>query len=724
MVDLQSLLNMANSDNKKERKQAAQELGDLPESYPEAISALEKLTKDSDRGVRRESEKSLRNLSAKPAPVAAVSTHGGTSGTGFDKTIGDTSLQPGEFDYETSLSAEEEEKLDKEFEGKGLNVIVHETSEFTLDSNGKLVEKSKAKGKLTVSNDGSRDGIYGIDLELDNIGAVNVSEGNTALEQKMQVEDLGPKESWSSEYEFETEESPIEVTSKYYEKGSSLVPNFLGGREVDFINEINITNTSESGLQNLVISKSVNQNATIVDTECEKGDASTSGSEVTLKLEELNPGDTVNLKIILNGSLPEGVEIYKAGKLKIEYKEPKLYSGLSPKSIDGVSNLRHRIRRAERSEEPGVYDCVVHIENTSEFTYNLNTLKVFEGDISNQNLILDWDGTTATEQEREIQPTEKLAFEFAYDHPEGDPPTFGQFLDFSVQHEMYLESTSTIVVPEEDLKFMALAVSKEYKVTKVPSYTRTEIPTVIKVTGVGTYPLEAVTVTDEIPSGFEGPKSEEVVVNYNGQTLSSGYEVRGSGVNSTDTSSKRDLIVEFEHLENNDLVHGFKQDDVFEISYPTHIVRPEKDSPVLRGAVKSEGFIYSAPDQKVTAEAMDLIEGIEVVHERIAMDISKEVQWTRVEGQKGFNIVLHGTNFGNKTVNFTLKDLVPTGFDIYGETHETPQATHEDRTETEEGVLKSWRFEGISPDAEIDVKYTIVGSGRYDSRKAQVIAQG
>ncbi len=725
-MDLTKLLQRARSSDKKERKNAASEMGDLEYKYPEALAELQRLKEDdSDRGVRKEAEKALKKLEQKPAPpVAEVKTRGGTAGTAFDDEIGDKSLRIGEFDYESSLSTEEERAIDAMHEGKGLVLEIKEKQRMVLDSLGVLKEANPIEGEVKVLNNGTKDRIFGIDLRLDNFNKLEEIEGETEFAEEIGIVDLDPNETWVKHYKFETEEEPIKVKVNYVDKETGLLPNFLGKERVLFSTEIEITNTKNEDIENLMVIKHVSKNATVEDASSSMGDVTVEDSKVKLKVDKIPSGETIKFVIDLNGSLPEGEEAYEAEQIEISYDRPQLLSGLEFKGIDGVSNHRQSLKRQEREEEPGVYDCVVYFENKSEFPYDLNTLKVFEGDIGNQTLVLDWDGTQSTEEEREVQPGEKIAFEFAFEYDGEGAPTFGRIVDFTVQGHSHIYTHTELVIPPEKLKFMALAVQKTYELKQVPSYRKTSVPTLVKVIGVGTYPLEALIVKDTIPSGFEAPEKDEIQVFYNGEELKDGYEVKGAVGDKDNITAEKVLEFHFEHLEENSDIGGFKENDIIELKYPVTVVRPTKDQGILKGGVVAEGFIYANPDQKVISSVEDEIEGIQVVHERIAINVSKELIATRTSEGKGYEITLYGENYGNKAVTFTLKDLIPKGFRIVGETREEPPVIAEDVKTSDDGVEKLWTFENVPPQSEVKVNYTIVGEGKYNPRDAQVLAQG
>lgn len=111
MSEITDLLEKTQDSNKKERQHAVKELGDLDKKYPPVIEKLEDLqNNDPDKGVRKEAEKSLKKLKDKPLEEAIAKEEAGIDGTGFDDEVGDSDLDPGEYDMESSLTKEEEDR--------------------------------------------------------------------------------------------------------------------------------------------------------------------------------------------------------------------------------------------------------------------------------------------------------------------------------------------------------------------------------------------------------------------------------------------------------------------------------------------------------------------------------------------------------------------------------------------------------------------------------------
>ena len=780
---LNQLISLAESSNKNDRRSAAEGLGNLNYAYPQAIATLERLKGDKDRRTKSNADKALNKLMKRDPPP--------TGSDGYSEEVGDSDLKPGEVDHESSMTDAEEDRAEEEAAGKGLGVKVIELNNVVIDPKGKFVSREQGTGSIVVKNTGSQNRIYGIDMFLDNLSGVKPMEGEEELADQIVVGELNPKEKWEKGYTFETEEAPISAKVSYLDPATNLLPNFRNSAEnpVDFITTIEITNTTDQPLKNVEVRKTVGEYGTPKGNNTTMGNGKVEDKTVIFSIEELPAGETATMTVEISGSLPEGVESYETGNLEIIYRQPDvLFSGLEYKSIDGISDLKQSLKRREREEEPGVFDCELHLENVSEFVYEMLSLKVMAGSISGEETpIIDWDGTAVSEDERELVPGEKNDFEFVYETDEGTP-TFGRTLNFTVQSFVEKYTQTALTVPPENLKFLSVGIAKDYILKKAPSYRETVVPTVVKVKGIGTYPLEALEITDSVPEGFSDIKEEAIEVYYNGQRLTEGFSISGNALGdgpdmpdsvnwseagepekvetkepldegeaegyeaaeeSEDTAKEGDFstsqeevnlasrtfTVKFEHMEENELfkvgegedaLAGLKENDIIEVRYPVTLLRPAKDSPPQKAPCKVEAWIYDAEDQKIVAGTEDEIVGIEIVHERIDVEISKMNQGIVVDGKNAYRITIEGVNEGSATVTFTLKDIIPKGFSIVGETVEEPAVSSEKGSETEVGEERVWTFENIEPNATVKVVYTIAGEegAVYNPRDALIVAQG
>lgn len=729
MTDLDTIIQNGKSGNGGNETLALNEIEQLPYQYPEIVELLEWMQNNTGRRTRGRAKKLLSNHMNLPL---ASEVEGNASevetGDGYSDEIGDSDLETGEYEHESSLSSAQEDRLDAKAAGKGLVVLHKEQLKLDVSSDGTVEKISPGEGTIIVQNSGSSNRIYGIDLKLENTGDVEVEEGE--FTDNISIGDLDADETWVQKYSFEKEFDPINISIKYFDPESGLSPDFLGKEDVGFVCEITGANTYEQPITNFTLRKTVGENGNVENYDVSHGEVSTEGKDVIVKVEEIPAGDEFKFTINLKGTLPEGVEAYETGKTVVTYDVGDLtISPLVYKAIDGISDAKQRIRRREREENPGMYDCEFNFENLSEFTYDMLELKIFPKNLGQKGSvdpIIDWDGLSVTEDEREVQPTEKNDFEFVYESPD-KAPSFGSIVKFGVQSYPNVLTEAILTIPTERLRFMKMTVDKAYEITEVASYSRTEVPATVTIHGVGTQPLEALVVKDKVPAGFDNVDTDAIEVFYNGEKITEGFEISGDATGDGDTDGDRLLEVNFEHLEEIEAFEGgLNKDDVIEIKYPTAVIKPPKDSEPLKGGVNVEGFIYVKEEEKIYAEAEDEIVGLTVIHQRITIDVSKAIQGVTRDGEKAFKITLEGQNYGSKTTSFVISDFIPKGFNIVDGPNIAPEdAAEESEESSEDGKMMSWSFENIEPDTTFTVVYVIVGEEGvvFNPREAQVMGQ-
>jgi hypothetical protein len=806
MSDLNTFLELARSTDKNDRKSAAEGLGELDYKYQKAVNALQKLTDDNERGVRRAAEKALNNLLEKPSPPEdkKIKDPLRAESQGYSTEVGDSSLQKGQYAQETSLTPEQEAQLKKEAEGKGVKLVIKEENKVVVDSQGNFVSREKGIGSVVIQNTGEINRIFGIDLELTNLKGIKPVKDKSVLEEAMAIGELDAQETWETEYEFETEKEPVKVNISYMDPETKLLPNFRANldKPTPFLATIEINNTTKEALTNLVVDVGLGDYGKGIKVETSVGEGKIEEKSVIVEIPELAAGGKATLNVNIEGKLPEGVDAYETGEIRITYDEPyQLFSGMDFKHIDGISDLKRSLRRKEREEEPGVYDCELHFQNLSEFVYDMIKVNVYAGNIDEKTVLVDWDGLTVSEKERSLVPTEMNDFEFVYESDDG-APTFGNDVVFTVKTFTEKFTQTTLTIPTERLKFLALGMNKVYRVTEVPSYRETTIPVILRVKGIGTYPLEALIIKDSIPPLFSDVNKKAIEVFLNGKKLTGGYKIDGQGVGTgpadipaeggktegkplkeektseqkpkdekpkteekKEEKSKEDtpkdkqpkteddgefapttseepklmgktFEISFENLHENvdfesqvdgETLKGFKEGDIIEVKYPISILKPARGSLALKGAAYATGFVYAAPETKVYSMADAGITGITVIHNRVDIDISKTIQGVKSsKGEKAYKITLEGNNFGNAPASFTIKDLIPKGFNLDGASKADPPVKEVEDKPTEKGSKKMWKFENIAPNSMFTVTYVIVGEqgSKYNPKDAQIMAQG
>ena len=101
-------------------------------------------------------------------------------------------------------------------------------------------------------------------------------------------------------------------------------------------------------------------------------------------------------------TLPEeGNDPYLIGDTKTTYKVvEKSLSGLDLDTVTGSSSVFQFISREEQEENPGDFDCLFELENTSEFEMDLKEVKIYEGPLDEGNIRVEWLGKDFPEEER------------------------------------------------------------------------------------------------------------------------------------------------------------------------------------------------------------------------------------------------------------------------------------------------------------------------------------
>ncbi|MCY3413457.1 MAG: HEAT repeat domain-containing protein [Candidatus Heimdallarchaeota archaeon] len=762
--NITKLLELSESDNKKDRKQAAMDMGELDSQFPAIMERLRDLSdNDEDRGVRKEAAKSLDRLATKPVAEAVVDDEGGSEDTAFDDEVGDSSLEAGEYDLESNLSDEEEDRIEAEATGKGLDVLIMERNFAILDYYGEVKEKLEAKGEVVVTNDGTKSRITGVDLELENVDAIT----SEVLAERIHIGLVAPGKdaAWRAEYSYEKEFDPIKVEQTYVDPETNVSPNFLGGEEKSFELRIMITNTLEVPIYNIKGEKLLNKLAKIGDMVFEGGEITRGSTEKTVTdedgnetsenfdtieftMEEIEAGASAEVIINISAALPDDMEAYHSYDLNVTYHvKDELTSGLEFKSIDGVSNMKQRIRRKQREEEPNMFDCEILFSNKSEFIYDMNKFQVYEGDRGSEKLVLDWDGNEATEDEREIVPGEDIMFEFVFESEDYSTPQFGNFIDFSVQHEMVKLSENLLTLPDQDLKFMALEISKVYtdaegnEITEleVESYRETPVHNRINLKGIGTFPIEGLDICEQIPPGFEPPAEDEIKVTRNGEEVSpEDYEYEL--VDDDEVAGGKKMFIRFrfvlpveegeeEEDDEEEESNGFKEGEEIIVNYTAIAMNPEPREDPIRALSYAEGYLNEAPDSKVRAETLIEGEGVlqmVVVHKRAEVDIAKTTFAVDYNGQNAYEIELEGENNGTSVENIVIEDLIPTGFKLLEDTITmTPEGETLDEKGTDEGQVYGWAFNDVEPDVILNIKFTVVEEDPdSDTRKLFTVYKG
>ena len=721
MDDYRELLNILRDTTrpKDERAEAAIRLGDLPYIYPEVLEELEKRSRkefEKEKKVRKAVEEAIKKLEGKPlAPEESYEA-------GSSETAGE-----GETDYvyesrEVPFAEEYDIPPKEEWVDVALLANVVETVEITVDSEGKIKDKGEATGQLTVLNQGKRDRVWGIDLYLENNEAVHPEDDeNGTLDEHIFIGDLDAQETFEVKYKGTIENpSIIELTQKYIDPQTDLPPNLIPGVEAKFNIILRIHNTSDGPVHNIELTKNLNELAVLQTHEVTKGEITISEDNhlVTWKIEEIGPNEDAEL-ILVASVTKEDLSPYYTGKVSLSYEtENEPQSGLKVKSLDGASNSYHEVERFEEEENPDNYKCAFVLGNLSEFNYVLNRVVVYEGSLENDTITVEWKTEEADEEEKTINPGEE--FRLTWDYPSPEEPTFGYDVDFTVKYETKYQSRVIITVPEEELEFIAISIKKDYEITEVQSYRAADIPEIITVEGLGNRAVEKLEIEDNVPEDFLPPKPGEVIVLKNNEEIPPEDYVVTIEPEDEDYEHPHTVKVLLENM-NEKSFGPLKAQEQIVVKYPIHAVKPRAEKEMYVAPAKAIADIYPPLEQPITVETTeDLVAKLVVVHKRKRFRTRKAVKGVTVNGEKQYMILISGQNEGSALITIQIKDMIPEGFSLVGDTFEEPAVDKEEHSFGEGGTAITWTFT-LQPGEIFKIKYHIKGEGVYNPKKAQAI---
>jgi uncharacterized repeat protein (TIGR01451 family) len=667
---------------------------------PEAVSVLQRIQRDDkDRGARNKAKDGANRIQQ------------------FGKPLG-----------ESEFSEEDEERaagdyraLEESEKGQaGLYVKIQESLQYRIDRDNNLVDEEGEEisglvgtGKLEIVNTGSKDRIWAIDAILEGVDEVifnaDEAQGTAVFGNSFALKELDPKSSKYVPFEYQVEAPKLSVQEDFWDlEKEDSPPLFARGEESGMKFTIKLTNEFDDALNDVVVKKYILDDSTTVGGfEASIGSLKQSsddeGSHVLWEIEEIEAGDTVEASCVMKVTLPEeGNDPYIIGDTKTTYKvKEKSLSGLGLDTITGSSSVFQFISREEQEENPGDFDCLFELENTSEFEMDLKEVKIFEGPLDEGNVRIEWLGTDFPEEERSIDPGETFSLDPWTITVEDDNmiPQFGRELDLSVKYLFDAEVVAECVLSGYALPFMGIEVTKTYEPLVIPSFRRTEVFSEQVVKSIGSTEIMYIQLSEAIPEGFEGPEREQIeILKASEQLEDFDFDLSGSNV-----------VITMEHLEDSEF-GPLAQDEEILVKYPLYATaKPEEE---FTGIVTVLGNIY--PEVKpISAEAE--AGPITVVHERRKLKIGKMVSSTSSEETNEYEVVLRGVNDGTAVIqNVEITDFLPNGFELVGETHEDPEVGFEEHSSVNNGQAMKWIFEEVQPEQKVEIRFKIRAPGEHD----------
>ncbi|MFX1364814.1 MAG: hypothetical protein ACFFCE_15555 [Promethearchaeota archaeon] len=434
-------------------------------------------------------------------------------------------------------------------------------------------------------------------------------------------------------------------------------------------------------------------NPRIVDTT--EGSANIEGTQIVWTIDKLAPEYTVMLKFTCNIMVTD-ITKRRTGTIEITYQSASSFAeGLDIGKFDAYTRNKFYVDTVERDEEPGMFDCKLVFDNSSEFIIQLFNADVYAPEDESKKFV-DIDPNDVP-----LLPSGAQWHSRKWEYESDEYPTFRKKLEFRVMPDFQTIVNGTAVLSDVILEIGSITGVMSYDITEVPTFRTKDVMAKLKIVNNGSAPLNEVSVIQETFSDeYQPPKADEIKLIWDGEEV----EVSAAAVSVENNVFKIDLT------DLKDSSNGmFMPESTMEFEYPIHCVNPARES-----TFDSE-ITYLANTFPVSQELefKPEVPVIEAMHIRRKFRIGKEVQ---AFGDLGnYRILLTIENIGeSKLTNLVLLDKVPDSFE-YGNYSTTPEITDEVGQDT-----LRWDIEVLEAGESLEITYEITGTGAYSPSDAQL----
>ena len=582
------------------------------------------------------------------------------------------------------------------------DVRIDETLEIKSKHDGEISE-STISGLLRVMNNGNKNRIWDIDIELKESEKTNLENTN------FHILDLDPQEDWTQDYTIKVKKvaQPLEIqeeidaTPEVEEVSQTLVL----GKEHEPLFKITLTNSSETPVSNIELRKDIPKVYDKVSNINESvGKAKKDGDQLVWEIDELDAGTTATLSFNTKIT-PDGSEPVSSGQIETKYTVlGQTFSGMDVDYVDGYTDNIYYVDRDERDEEPDVWDCKFIFKNRSEFPIKLLDVDLRAGDYNTEEQVvdlgpqLDPDVILNPGEEWESQP---------WDIESEDLPKFGKNVQFTIIGDVVNQLSASILIEPIEMPVFSLEGKKEFSETEIASYRETEITATTTINSTGSAPVDKFHIEDKVPTHFVVEDTDKVTITVNGKELDHA-KMSFSFDPSQDDERTKTMNIDVEDIL--EQIGPLEGDSTIILTYPLKAVNPvvgdEIEAGILFQAITEDGSVI-----ELLIESP--IEILNIVQIRRRVTDGRVIQQGSVKGQ--YNIIIIHKNRGDAAeVDKVFEEIIPENFTLVSANPDPEQV----------GDKLTWTFENIEPDQEIEIEFTIEGSGDYKARDAQKSFKG
>jgi len=644
---------------------------------------------------------------------------------------------------------------DRNREGLLAQVKIIEEVDVKQDHDGNLESISFA-GKLNIENPSKTDRIWDIDLSLKNIGGTNLKSKDISIRELstdppenidsrnfqltgevknlllvkeyistltnaddiLNIHDIEnnllnlkevtskpskmaskPKLVKATEYEEEEEE---EEEGETWEDGGTSAESGLEtyGISIDKENTVTfaiaVRSEFDKNVSNIKVVKSIPDdftNPVIRDTSV--GKAEIEGNKVIWTIDTLPPERTALLKFTCSIFVTDIIK-RKTGNIDVTYEAASSFAeGLDIDKFDAYTRNKFYVDTVERDEEPGVWDCKLVFDNSSEFIIQLFNADIYSPEDESTKFV-DIDP-----EDVPMLPAGAQWHSKKWQYESEDYPSFRKKLEFRVMPDFRTIVNGSTAISDVILEIASITGEMKYDKTETPTYKEQDIVTTLKMANNGSAPLNELNIVQQFFSDeYQPPKASEIKLVWDGDEV----ELAPAAV----TFEANVFTISLTDLKDSS-TGMFEPDSTIGFEYPVHCVNPAKDS-----TFESEIF-YRANTFPVSQELefKPDVPIIEALHIRRKFRIGKEVIPVGTLGN--YRIILTLENIGeSRLYNLVLLDKVPDSFE-YGTYSMTPEITDEVGADT----LK-WEVDTLEVGDKLEITYEITGTGKYSPSDAQL----
>jgi hypothetical protein len=452
----------------------------------------------------------------------------------------------------------------------------------------------------------------------------------------------------------------------------------------------------ESPVSNVKVTKTVPDeftNITIEDTTV--GMAELEGNQVIWSIGELAPENTGLLKFTATIYVSD-IAARKTGVLEVAYEAASSFAeGLAIAKFDAYTRNKFYVDTIEKDDAPGIWDCKLVFENSSEFIIELFNADVYTPE-DETNKLIDIDPNDVPKLPAGAQWHSR-----AWQYETDEFPSFRKKLEFRVVPDFQTTVSGSISISDVELAIASITGVVAYDITQVPTFKEKDVIASLKLENNGSAPLNEITIMQQPYSeAFKPPTAEEITLKLDGAEVELSAESVGT-VDNVLTIALKDL---------KDSSAGmFAAGAILDVEYPIHCANPSQEDRFESEVIYLANTLPISQELEFRPEPVPIIEA---VHVRRKFRIGKEVQPVGALGQ--YKIILSVENIGNMPIQgLSLMDRVPDNFE-YGEYSLTPEITDEVGSDT----LK-WTIESLEEGEKLEISYEITGSGEYSPSDAQ-----